>query len=105
VAVVPGVLGAQVEEQPTQRERLAAAHQRARLVQGGRGGDDLAGAVALRPPQSQGFLDVAVEGVEVLVGVVVGVVDHRYVLTGELLAEPPPLDTREVTEQAVQAES
>jgi hypothetical protein len=44
-------------------------------------------------PDGEGLVDVAVQAVEVLVGVLIGVVEQGDVLTGELDAKPPALDT------------
>ena len=40
---------------------------------------------------------------EILVGVVVGVVELRQVFAAELLPEPPALNAREMTNEALQA--
>jgi hypothetical protein len=56
------------------------------------------------PPDGEGVGHVPVKPVEILVGVVVGVVEERNVLAGELDPKPPPLDTGEVSDQPVQAQ-
>lgn len=61
--------------------------------------------LALRSPDGEGFAGVTVQAVEVLVGVIVGVVEHRDVVAGELDAEPPALDAGQVPHQAVQGQA
>jgi hypothetical protein len=98
-----------------QGERLTGPLPHPRLVQRRRAGDDLAAPQALGLPHRERLGDVAVEGVEVgigvvvaieesEVGVVVGEMEHRQIVAGELDGEPPPLDGGEVTQRPVPAE-
>jgi hypothetical protein len=56
------------------------------------------------PPDGEGVGHVPVKPVEVLVGVVVGVVEEWHIFARELDPKPPPLDTGEVADQPVQAQ-
>ena len=105
VAVVAGVLGDHEHEDPPQRHGVAGQGVGAGGVERPGGGHDPPGGVALGPPGGESGERVAVEAVEVHVGVVVGVVEEVEVLPGELDAEPPPLDPGEVAGQAVEGQA
>jgi hypothetical protein len=104
VSVVPGVLGDHVDQDSSKRDRLTVGLHDAGLVQGGCAGDDVVGALTFVPPDGEGVGHVSVEPVEVLVGVVVGVVEEGNVFAGELNPKSPPLYTGEVADQPVQAQ-